>query len=166
MKKKVRKEELLKKGNDTIKEFKTFICRGNVIDMAVGVIIGSAFGKIVTSLVNDILMPLIGIVIGGLDFTNLTVKIKDATVSYGVFIQNIIDFLIVATCIFLFVKIIARFNKKEKKDAAGKIKKEEQLIVLEEIRDLLKKQVERKEKWKTFLFSTKYDKILVRIWIY
>lgn len=145
MKKKVSKEELLKRGNTTLKEFKTFISKGNVIDMAVGVIIGSAFGKIVTSLVNDILMPLIGIVIGGLDFTNLTIKIKDATIAYGVFIQNIIDFLIVAACIFLMIKIVSRFNKKEeKKKEAVEPKKDEQLIVLEEIRDLLKKESKKK----------------------
>ena len=106
MKKKIDQKEILKKGNETLKEFKTFISKGNIIDMAVGVIIGSAFSKIVTSIVNDILMPLLGIIIGGLDFTNLTLKVKDATISYGLFLQNIIDFLIVAACIFLFVKII------------------------------------------------------------
>ena len=89
-----------------IKEFKEFISKGNVVDMAVGVIIGSAFGKIVSSLVNDIFMPLIGVIIGGIDFTNLTLKVKDASINYGMFIQNIIDFLIVALCVFIFVKII------------------------------------------------------------
>ena len=89
-----------------IKEFKEFIARGNVVDLAVGVIIGSAFGKIVTSLVNDIIMPFIGVILGGIDFTNLTLKFKDATIYYGNFIQNIIDFLIVAFCIFIFVKVV------------------------------------------------------------
>ena len=80
------------------KEFKTFIMRGNVMDLAVGVIIGAAFGKIVTSLVNDILMPLIGVLLGKVNFTDLSVKIGSSTIKYGMFIQNIVDFLIVAFC--------------------------------------------------------------------
>ena len=86
----------LKKG---VNDFKLFISRGNVVDMAVGVIVGGAFGKIVTSLVNDILMPLIGTILGGLNFSSLSIKIKDATISYGLFIQTIVDFLIIAFCI-------------------------------------------------------------------
>lgn len=136
---KEKEKELLEKGNKTLKEFKAFISKGNVIDLAVGVIIGSAFSKIVTSVVNDILMPLIGIVIGGLDFTNLTLKVKDATISYGVFIQNVIDFLIVAICIFTFIKIISKFTKKEEEKPAPPVK-DEKTVLLEEIRDLLKKQ--------------------------
>ena len=126
-----------------LNEFKEFISKGNIIDMAVGVIIGSAFSKIVTSVVNDILMPLLGIVIGGLDFTNLTLKVGDAVIAYGVFLQNIIDFLIIAICIFIFVKIISKFNKKEevKKEVKVEPKKDEQVVLLEEIRDLLKAQV-------------------------
>ena len=89
-----------------LKEFKEFIARGNVVDLAVGVIVGSAFGKIVTSLVNDILMPIIGVILGGIDFTNLTLKFNDATIYYGNFIQNVIDFLIVAFCIFIQLKIL------------------------------------------------------------
>ena len=148
MKKKINQKEILKKGNETIKEFKAFISKGNIIDMAVGVIIGSAFSKIVTSVVNDILMPLLGIVIGGLDFTNLTLKVGDAVIAYGVFLQNIIDFLIIAICIFIFVKIISKFNKKEevKKEAKVEPKKDEQVVLLEEIRDLLKKQASTKSK--------------------
>ena len=130
--------KILKKGNKTIKEFKQFISRGNVMDLAIGVIIGSAFGKIVTSVVNDILMPLIGIIIGGLDFTNLSIKIKDATINYGMFIQNVIDFLIVAICIFIFIKFTKKSEEKEE------VKKDEQIILLEEIRDLLKKQSKSK----------------------
>ena len=132
----------MKKGNKTIKEFKQFISRGNVMDLAIGVIIGSAFGKIVTSVVNDILMPLIGIIIGGLDFTNLSIKIKDATINYGMFIQNVIDFLIVAICIFIFIKIVSKFTKKS--EEKEEVKKDEQIILLEEIRDLLKKQSKSK----------------------
>lgn len=142
MKKKLDKKEVIKKGNKTFKEFKEFISRGNVIDLAVGVIIGSAFGKIVTSIVNDILMPLIGIVIGGINFSNLNVKVGDATIAYGAFIQNIIDFLIIAICIFVFIKIIEKFTKKEeieeKKEEIIEQKKDEQILLLEEIRDILK----------------------------
>ena len=82
------------KPNKTISEFKEFIAKGNVMDMAVGVIIGGAFGKIVTSLVNDILMPIVGILIGGLDFTGLKIQVGTATITYGNFIQNVVDFLI------------------------------------------------------------------------
>lgn len=122
-----------------IKEFKEFINKGNVVDLAVGVIIGTAFSKIVTSLVNDMLMPLIGVLIGGLDFTSLSIKIKDATIMYGSFIQNIIDFLIIAFCIFMFVKFINKITiKKEEPKKVEKPKKDDQVILLEEIRDLLK----------------------------
>ena len=137
MKKNIDKKKIIEKGSNTVKEFRNFISKGNVVDLAVGVIIGTAFGKIVTSLVNDILMPLVGIVIGGIDFTNLTLKVKDATINYGIFIQNIIDFLIVALCIFVFVKVISKFNKKE--EVKEEKKKDEQILLLEEIRDLLKK---------------------------
>ena len=98
-----------------IKEFKEFIARGNVIDLAVGVIVGSAFGKIVTSLVNDILMPIIGVILGGINFTSLTIRFNDATIYYGNFVQNVIDFLIVAFCIFMFVKTINILTSKAKK---------------------------------------------------
>jgi large conductance mechanosensitive channel len=138
MKKKVDKKEMLQKGGSFVKEFKEFISKGNVVDLAVGVIIGSAFGKIVTSIVSDILMPLIGILIGGIDFSNLSIKIKDATVNYGMFIQNVIDFLIVAFCIFIFVKVINSFNKKE--EIQEEVKPDPQIELLTEIRDLLKKQ--------------------------
>ncbi len=138
MAKKITKEKIIEKQKGTIKEFKDFISRGNVIDLAVGVIIGGAFGKIVTSIVNDILMPIIGIIIGGLDFSNLTIKVKDATIAYGAFIQNIIDFLIVSACIFCLIKFIEKFKKKEEKKVEEKPKKDEQIILLEEIRDLLK----------------------------
>lgn len=125
-----------KKVSKTLDEFKSFIAKGNVIDMAVGVIIGGAFGKIVTSVVNDILMPLLGVIIGGIDFTGLTLKVKNATITYGNFIQNVIDFVIVAICIFIFIKLINKFRTKEEE----KPKKEETVILLEEIRDLLKNQ--------------------------
>ena len=133
-----KKKELLEKGSKSLNEFKEFISKGNVIDLAVGVIIGGAFGKIVTSVVNDILMPLIGIVIGGINFTGLTIRIKDATIYYGMFLQNVIDFLIVALCIFVFIKFINRFNKKE--EVKEEVKVDPQIELLTEIRDLLKKQ--------------------------
>lgn len=127
-----------------LNEFKDFIARGNVVDLAVGVIVGSAFGKIVSSLVDDILMPLLGVILGGIDFTNLTIKVKDATIYYGRFIQNIIDFLIVAFCIFIFVKAINTLaNKTKKKEEKKEEKKEikpDDVVLLEEIRDLLKKK--------------------------
>lgn len=136
-----KKDELIKKGNKTVEEFKKFISRGNVIDMSVGVIIGGAFGKIVTSLVNDILMPILGVILGGLDFTGLTIKVGEATIAYGSFIQNIIDFLIVAVCIFTLVKLINRIGrKKEKEEKPESPKKDEQIVLLEEIRDLLKEK--------------------------
>ncbi|MBR3162812.1 MAG: large conductance mechanosensitive channel protein MscL, partial [Clostridia bacterium] len=119
-------------------EFKEFIAQGDVVDLAVGVIIGGAFGKIVTSLVNDILMPIIGVLIGGIDFSGLKAKIGEATITYGMFIQNIIDFLIVAVCIFFFVKTIERITKKKEaeEEAVEEEKKDEQVVLLEEIRDL------------------------------
>lgn len=138
LQKKANKKELVKKGNSTLKEFKQFISKGNVIDLAVGVIIGSAFGKIVTSMVNDILTPIIGILIGGLNFSSLHIKIGDATIQYGMFLQNVIDFLIVASCIFIFIKIISRITHKQEKEE--KKKKDEQILLLEEIRDLLKEK--------------------------
>lgn len=138
MNKKVDKKEIITKGTKTLKEFKTFISKGNVVDLAVGVIIGSAFGKIVSSLVNDILMPIIGIIIGGIDFSKLTIQIKDATIKYGIFIQNIIDFLIVAFCIFIFIKLINKVSKKEE-EKKEKVVSEEAKI-LKEIRDILKEK--------------------------
>lgn len=126
-----------------LKEFKKFIARGNVIDLAVGVIMGGAFGKIVTSLVTDILTPAIGIVMGGIDFTGLNVTIKDSIISYGNFIQNIIDFLIQAFCIFLFVKLINKFfTKKEEEVKTAEPVKSQEVQLLEEIRDLLKEKNE------------------------
>lgn len=119
-------------------EFKEFIMRGNVLDLAIGVIVGGAFSKIVSSLVNDILMPTIGLIIGGHDFSSLSIKIGNAKIMYGSFIQNIVDFLIIALCIFIMVKIINKFTfKKEKKEES---KKADDIILLEEIRDLLKKK--------------------------
>lgn len=126
-----------------LKEFKEFISRGNVLDMAIGVIIGGAFGKIVTSVVNDLLMPLLGIVMGGLDFSNLSLKIGKSKILYGSFIQNVVDFLIIATCIFLIMKIFNKITHKEKKEqkkTTDVSTKSDDIRLLEEIRDLLKEK--------------------------
>ncbi|MBQ7634883.1 MAG: large-conductance mechanosensitive channel protein MscL [Bacteroidaceae bacterium] len=123
-----------------IKEFKEFAMKGNVMDMAVGVIIGGAFGKIVSSLVDDILMPVIGIITGGVDFTGLSAKVGNATVTYGQFIQNIIDFLIVAFCIFLMLKGINKLNKKKEEEPAAPAEPSAEEKLLTEIRDLLKQK--------------------------
>lgn len=134
-----------------IKEFKEFAMRGNVIDMAVGVIIGGAFGKIVSSVVDDLLMPPIGWLIGGVNFTDLKltlpaekiagVEMKAATINYGNFIQTSIDFIIVAFCVFLLVKLINNISKKKKEEtpaAPPTPSAEEKLLT--EIRDLLKEK--------------------------
>lgn len=136
-----------------LKEFKEFISKGNVVDLAVGVIIGGAFGKIVTSLVNDIIMPLIGVIIGGINFTNLSIKIGESVIAYGSFIQNIIDFLIIAACIFVFVKFVNKLTNLNKVEAKEEPKKEEPKVaedvkLLTEIRDLLKKQNTNSKKTK------------------
>ncbi len=123
-------------------DFKTFISRGNVVDMAVGVIVGGAFGKIVTSLVNDVLTPVIGVFLGGLNFSELSFGFKDAQINYGLFIQTIVDFLIIAACIFAMVKFFEKFKKKEepKEEVKEEPKKSDEVLLLEEIRDLLKKK--------------------------
>lgn len=127
-------------------EFKTFIARGNVMDLAVGVIVGSAFTGIVTSLTNNILMPIIGLIIGGFDFTKLSLKLevwgREVAINYGAFIQSTVDFLLTALCIFVIVKLMNKFfakkeaEKKEEKPAEPV--KSDEVKLLEEIRDLLK----------------------------
>lgn len=125
-----------------LNEFKQFVMRGNVLDLAVGVIIGGAFGKIVGSLVNDILMPLIGVMLGGLNFSTLALTVGAAEVKYGVFIQSIIDFLVIAFVIFLIVRTANNLNKKEEAAAPPPPppapSNEEKLLA--EIRDLLAKR--------------------------
>ena len=139
-----------------LKEFKAFALKGNVVDMAVGVIIGGAFGKIVSSLVNDIIMPPIGLLVGGVDFTDLKLTIKDqvldaagavvtpaVTWNYGAFIQQVVDFTILALCVFVMVKVMNKLMKKEEAKPAAPApapapSKEE--VLLTEIRDLLKEK--------------------------
>ena len=127
-----------------LKDFKEFAFKGNVLDMAIGVIIGAAFGKIVTSLVNDLIMPIISILTGGINFTDLKFVITPAhgdvaenAVAYGSFIQNVVNFLIIAFCIFIFVRLIEKFKKKEEVKVEAP-KKADDVVLLEEIRDLLK----------------------------
>lgn len=120
-------------------EFKKFAVKGNVVDLAVGVIIGGAFGKIVTSLVNDLIMPLIGLLLGGIDFTGLEFKVGTAVVKYGAFIQSVVDFLIISFSIFLLIRSINRIKKKEEEAPAEPASSKEE-ILLAEIRDLLKEK--------------------------
>ena len=129
-----------------MKDFKAFVLRGNVIDLAVAVIIGGAFGKIVTSMVNDIIMPIIGIILGNVNITGLKILIEPAVgdtpevaVYYGQFIQNILDFLIIAFFIFLAIRILETLKKKEEPAPAEEPATPEDVELLREIRDLLKK---------------------------
>jgi large conductance mechanosensitive channel len=120
-------------------DFKEFIARGNVLDLAVAVILGLAFGAIVTSLVDDIIMPVIGAILGGIDFSGLAIQVQDASITYGNFIQALINFLIIAFVIFMIVRLAERFQKKEEEVVA--LTTEEQLLT--EIRDLLRADVRR-----------------------
>jgi len=134
-----------------MKEFKQFAMKGNVVDLAVGIIIGAAFGKIVSSVVNDIIMPPIGALVGGVDFTDLKVVIKGAsvddagnavsavTLNYGNFIQTTIDFMIIAFAVFMIIKAINRMKKKEEAAPSAPPKPTNEEVLLTEIRDLLKK---------------------------
>ena len=142
---KIDPKDMKAKGLGVVGEFKEFIAKGNVIDLAVGVVIGGAFSKIVTSLVNDILMPILGVIIGGIDFSGLSINFKDAVISYGAFLNNVIDFLIVAFCIFMVVKMFNRITKKKEKEEKKEEAKEEehkdrQEELLEEILKELKKK--------------------------
>jgi large conductance mechanosensitive channel len=120
-----------------VHEFREFAIKGNVVDLAVGVIIGTAFGKIVSSLVADIVMPTIGILIGGIHYENLYVQVGEAKIMYGKFVENVIDFLVIAFVIFWMVKVVNHFRRKaEEQPAAAPPPRDVQL--LEEIRDLLK----------------------------
>jgi len=130
-----------------LKEFKEFAVKGNVVDMAVGIIIGGAFGKIITSLVGDVIMPPIGVALGGVDFSNLSIIVQEAidkkpavVISYGKFLQTIIDFLIIAFAIFMAIKAMNSLKKKEAEAAAAPAAPPNQEVLLAEIRDLLKKK--------------------------
>lgn len=129
-----------------INEFKAFAMRGNVVDMAVGIIIGAAFGKIVSSFVNDVIMPPIGLLVGGIDFSDLSITLKTATdaapaviLKYGAFINTVIDFIIIAWAIFVVIKAMNSLKKKEEEKPAAPPKPNDEVVLLTEIRDLLKK---------------------------
>ena len=133
-------------------EFKTFAMRGNVMDMAIGIILGGAFGKIVSSLVSDLFMPLLGVVIGGVNFTDLNITLKEAfvdnlgtvvpavTVNYGTFIQTIFDFIVITFCIFLMIKGLNRLSRKKEEEPEEPQEPSEEVKLLSEIRDLLSKE--------------------------
>jgi len=129
-----------------VSEFKSFAMKGNVVDMAVGIIIGAAFGKIVASLVKDVIMPPIGVLVGGVDFSQLAFVIQEAqgdvaavAINYGLFIQSIVDFLIVVFAIFMAIKVMNSLKKKEEEAPAAPAKPSNEEVLLTEIRDLLKK---------------------------
>lgn len=122
-----------------LNEFKKFILRGNVIDLAVAVVIGAAFGAIVTSLTQDIIMPLVGILLGGLDFSTLSATVGSAVLAYGKFIQAIVNFLIIGFALFLIVKAINKMESKKQAEAAAPAEPSADVVLLTEIRDLLQK---------------------------
>ena len=131
-------------------EFKAFVMRGNVVDMAVGVIIGGAFGKIVTSLVNDIFMPIIGMILGNVNFSSLEIKLgepvegaEQAAIRYGMFIQEIVNFLIIALCIFMVIKVINKLQKKKEEAPAPAPEPTKEEVLLTEIRDALNKMANK-----------------------
>lgn len=138
--------------NNIIQEFKKFAIRGNVVDMAVGVIIGGAFGKIVSSIVGDLIMPAIGAIVGGINLTNLKITVKQAimngdqvvspavTINYGNFLQTTLDFLIIAVAVFLLVKAINRLNRKKEETTKAPAAPPADIQLLTEIRDLLKEK--------------------------
>ena len=130
-----------------MKEFRDFAMRGNVVDMAVGIVIGAAFGKIVSSFVNDVLMPPLGIAVGGVKFTDLATTLKEAsgdvaavTLNYGMFIQSVVDFVIIAFAIFMVIKAMNTLKRKQVEAPAAPPAPPRQEVLLEEIRDLLKKR--------------------------
>ena len=129
-----------------VKEFKDFAMRGNVMDMAIGIIIGGAFGKIISSLVSDVIMPPIGLAVGGVNFSDLKMTLREATVgveavtvNYGAFLQNTFDFVIIALAIFMMIKAMNNMKKKEEEAPAAPPEPTKEEKLLTEIRDLLKK---------------------------
>lgn len=120
------------------KDFKEFAFQGNIFDLAVAVVIGTAFGAIVTSFVENIITPLIGILAGGIDFTGLSITIDDAQIMYGSFIQSFVDFLIIAFAIFMTIRVLSKFKRKEEEKEEEEVEAKEKLLT--EIRDLLKEQ--------------------------
>ncbi len=122
-----------------IEEFRGFAMRGNVVDLAVAVVIGGAFGKIVSSLVDNIITPVIGLAMGGIDFTGYIIKVGEASITYGKFVQSMVDFVIVAFVIFLVVKAMNNMKEKEEVVASTPVEPSEEILLLREIRDSVKK---------------------------
>ena len=120
-------------------DFKEFIARGNVLDLAIGIIIGAAFGAIVSSLVDNIIMPLIGLIMGGIDLSALTMTVGDAVIEYGLFIQNIVNFLVIAFSILIFIRLINTFKRRQEEEEEV-VEVDEHTELLAEIRDLLKEK--------------------------
>ena len=130
-----------------LKDLKEFLLRGNVVDLAVGVIIGGAFQKIISSLVNDIIMPVVSLIVGGVDFRNLEITIPNffgqnsaAHINYGSFLQNMVDFIIIAFCVFIIVKLVNKFSKNFKKDEEEKAEPTTDEQILEVLKDIRKHQ--------------------------
>lgn len=138
------------KGKKFLQEFKEFAMKGNVLDLAIGVVMGGAFNKIVSSLVNNMIMPLVGLLIGGVNFKDLTYVLRPAIdgkdpvlLEYGLFIQNVVDFIIIAFSIFIFIKVVAKLNRKKeeeevKEEAPAEVELTAEQVLLTEIRDILK----------------------------
>ncbi len=124
---------------NVLKEFRDFAIKGNVLDLAVGLVIGASFGKIVSSLVGDVLMPTLGLIMGKLDFSSLALTVGESKIAYGMFIQSVVDFVIVAFCIFIVIKQVNRFKKSAPPPPPPPAPKEE-VKLLTEIRDALRSQ--------------------------
>ncbi|WP_150303177.1 large-conductance mechanosensitive channel protein MscL [Pseudomonas saliphila] len=132
------------------KEFKTFVMRGNVIDMAVGIIIGAAFGRVVSSFVDNIVMPPLGMLIGGVDFSDLAIVLREArgeleavTIGYGAFVQSVVDFLIIAAAIFVAIRVMNSLKRKEEEAPPASIVPSKEEALLTDIRDLLQQQANK-----------------------
>lgn len=132
-----------KKAQGLMQEFKAFALKGNVIDLAVAVVVGAAFNKIVSSLVENIIMPLLGILLGGIDFRDWALKVDGTTVSYGIFLQSVIDFVLIAFSIFIAIKVLRRLQRteEEKPESEKVVDPSEEVQLLREIRDSLSKRV-------------------------
>lgn len=122
-----------------LEEFKAFAIRGNVIDLAVAVVIGGAFGKIVSSLVDTVIMPTVGLLLGGIDFTKWALQVGESTIAYGKFVQATVDFVIIAFVVFLALRALSRFEEKKEVEAQANPEPSEEVLLLREIRDSLKK---------------------------
>lgn len=140
MKNSINKTGAVRPAGKFLKEFRTFAMRGNVIDMAIGVVVGGAFGKIVSSLVNDIIMPLAGLACGGIDISSWKWTIRGTSINYGNFLQTAVDFAIIAFSVFIAVRMAGRLKKSTKSGQTAPAQKSADVVLLEEIRDLIKEK--------------------------